>query len=60
MTAIATTGLRPHPGSVGLVATVRLVHPRSGGEFDADERSVPQWLRSGWVPAADRREAKPA
>ena len=26
-----------------------LTHPESGGEFDAPERSVPLYLRSGWT-----------
>jgi hypothetical protein len=31
----------------------RLVHPETGGEFDAPERSVPLWQRSGWAVKDD-------
>jgi hypothetical protein len=27
----------------------RLTHPETGLEFDAPDRSVPTWQRSGWV-----------
>lgn len=27
----------------------RLVHPETGAEFDAPERAVPVWQRSGWA-----------
>jgi hypothetical protein len=27
----------------------RLAHPESGGEFDAPDRAVPLYLRSGWT-----------
>jgi hypothetical protein len=27
----------------------RLAHPETGGEFDAPDRAVPLWLRSGWT-----------
>lgn len=37
---------------------VRLYHPVSGGEFDAAERAVEQWQRSGWVRLADWQAAQ--
>lgn len=33
--------------------TVRLVHPASGGVYDAPESAVPHWRSSGWVPATE-------
>jgi hypothetical protein len=37
----------------------RLRHPETGGEFDAPERSVPVWQRSGWT-RVDQPPAAPA
>jgi hypothetical protein len=36
---------------------VHLYHPATGGEFDADDKAVPHWLRSGWQIAAERDAA---
>jgi hypothetical protein len=35
----------------------RLVHPETGGEFNAPESAVPIWQRSGWV-TADQAQAQ--
>jgi hypothetical protein len=32
---------------------IRLVHPVTGQSFDASERGVPTWLRSGWARPED-------
>jgi hypothetical protein len=38
----------------------RLVHPGTGGEFDAPASSVPMWRRAGWAKPEDLAPAEPA